>query len=458
MKRLAPIAAGLLAASCALTPPLERPAPLIPSAYEVPGVAAGGAVVSRGWGQVFGDPRLAALVGRALARNQDLAASVARVGQARARYRVRRADQFPTIDTTGSISRARSEGFGGTTEASRFGVDLGITGFELDFWGRVRSLTRAALARYLATEEARRAFELSLIADTATTYIAERELIERIGLARQAVDSRREALRIARLRLDAGVTSALDYTQADVLLRTAETQLAALERQRAEASNALLVLTGGPSAEPLPDALPIFAEGVVDDVAPGLPSALLQDRPDIRAAEQTLVAANADIGAARAAFFPRISLTAALGFASSALGNLFTSDGFNYTVGQAAALPIFDFGRTRGNVALSRAVRDEAVANYQSTIERAFREVADGLAGRQYLTQQRIASQGTLAAQRERARLANLRYRNGVASYLEVLDAERDLFDAEQALVNVRGQQLANAALLYVALGGGAQR
>jgi len=461
---------ALLPGGCALTPPYARPPAPIPAAYPAPGVpaasvpAATADVPALGYTTAFGDPRLIALIDRALAYNRDLAASVARVAEARAQFRIVRAAQLPAFGGNAATTAARTSGVarGGSTAATDYRyatVQLGVTAFELDFWGRVRALSAAARARYLATEQARRAYQLSLIQQTATAWFSSRSLAERLALAQRAIASRREAVRIAKLRLDAGVTSALDYTQTLVLLQQAQTEAAILERSRAQADNLLLTLTGGPApGTPQPEPLPIFAPAQIADVAPGLPSALLANRPDIAAAEETLIAANASIGAARAAFFPQISLTAAAGFASGSLAGLFGANGFTYTVGPSATLPIFDFGRTRANLAFARATAAEASATYQRTIQTAFEEVADALAGRRWLAEQLAAQESALAAQRTRARLANLRYKNGVAGYLEVLDAERDLFAAEQAVVDVRGQQLANAAQLYVALGGGAVR
>ncbi|MDO9486905.1 MAG: efflux transporter outer membrane subunit, partial [Sphingomonadaceae bacterium] len=343
----------------------------------------------------------------------------------------------------------------GSTTVERYDVTAGVASFELDFWGRVRSLSDAARATYLATVEAQRSFRIGLIADVADAYLQLREFDERIALAERTVTARERGLEIAKLRLDAGVTSALDYRQTETLLTQAQTELAALRLQQAQTRNALDLLVGGPVPGTLPPALPLTQQGIAENIAPGLPSELLTNRPDILAAEEQLRAAGANIGAARAAFFPRISLTGLLGFASTALSGLFADDSFTWTAGASASVPIFDFGRNAGNLDLAKVRSDIQVANYERTVQTAFREVADALAARRFLAEQLAAQQRALAAQRDRAELATLRYRNGVAGYIEVLDAERELFAAEQVVVQTRRQQLSNAVALYVALGGG---
>jgi multidrug efflux system outer membrane protein len=330
-----------------------------------------------------------------------------------------------------------------------------VASFELDFWGRVRSLTESARANYLSTIHARRSFQIGLIADVAEAYLTERELDARIVLAQDTVASRTRALAIGKLRLDAGVTSALEYRQIETLLTQAQTQLADLELERARSRNTLGFLVGGPVSGSLPAPLPLAGQGLVENIAPGLPSELLANRPDILEAEEQLRAANADVGAARAAFFPQISLTGALGLASSALGSLFSGGPLTWTAGANVGLPIFDNGRNQGNLDVAGARRGIATAAYERAIQNAFREVADRLAGRRWLAERLSSQAQEVAAQRARAELATLRYRNGVANYLEVLDAQRELFAAEQRMVLTRREQLTNSVDLYVALGGG---
>ncbi len=310
----------------------------------------------------------------------------------------------------------------------------------------------------MSTIHPQRAFQISQIADDAEAYLTERELDARIALADDTVRSRTRALEIGKLRLDAGVTSALDYRQIETLLTQAMTERANLELQRAETRNRLIFLVGGPVARPLPAPLPLDSQGVVENIAPGLPSELLISRPDILEAEEQLRAANADIGSARAAFFPRISLTGALGFASTALGGLFGGDALTWNFGGDATLPIFDAGRTKGNLDVAVARHGIATAGYERTIQNAFREVSDRLADRRWLSERLASQEREAAAQRERAELARLRYENGVANYLEVLDALRELFAAEQQVVLTRREQLTNAVDLYAALGGGLEQ
>ncbi|MGL6042545.1 MAG: efflux transporter outer membrane subunit, partial [Sandaracinobacteroides sp.] len=256
---------------------------------------------------------------------------------------------------------------------------------------------------------------------------------------------------------DAGVTSALDFRQAESLLTQAETELAGLKLARAQSRNQVEVLIGGPAPDDLPDPLPLGGQRPTQPLAGGLPSQLLTTRPDILAAEEQLRAARANIGAARAAFFPAIALTGGLGTASADLANLFTGDGLNWSFGPSISVPLFDWGRRKGNVAVAVAREDIAVATYERTVQEAFREVSNALAGRAYYAEQVAAQERATVAQRAIARLARIRYREGVANYLEVLDAERNLFTAEQTLLSLRRQELDNLAALYAALGGGLQ-
>lgn len=456
------IAAAALA-GCTMAPDYKQPPMATAPVYPAEGHPEAGGVkaTALGWRSFFVDPRLQRFIEAALANNRDLRISVARIEEARGQYRVQRADLLPTIAGEASAQRSHggsvsTGGTGAATTIDRYSAGLGITSFELDFWGRVRSLSNAGRASYLATIEAGRSFRLSLIADVAGAYLALREADERIGLAEATVASREKGLEIARQRLDAGVTSALDYRQSETLLTQAETELATLRRTRAQTRNQLDVLVGGPVDGPLPAPLPLDAQGMTQQLGAGLPSDLLLERPDILEAEQQLRAANANIGAARAAFFPRITLTGSGGYESVELKNGVGQDGLSWSLGPASlTLPIFDFGRNQGNLDVAEARRNIAVSTYEKTVQEAFREVADALAARRYLADQVAAQQRALTAQRNSAELAQLRYQNGVANYLEVLDAERNLFDAEQSLVATRRNQLDNLVTLYVALGGG---
>ena len=439
---------------------VQRPLPT-PPAYGTPAPgAAGTRAVDVGWRDFLADPRLDALIEAALRNNRDLAASVARIDVARGLYRIQGSERFPdpvvTAGATRSHAGASASGFpgaGGTVDRASIGV--GLSSFEIDFWGRVRNLTEAARADYLATVQAQRAFRLSLIQDVAATYLASIETAEQIRLADTTVQSRREGVRIAQVRQRAGVTSALDLHQAESLLAQAEAALAGLQLTQVQVNNQLLVLVGGPVAGALPEPLPLTQQTSPTVLAAGLPSELLLARPDVLAAEERLRSAEASIGAARAAFFPNISLTSALGYASSALNTLVGNDGLTWSYGPSLAAPIFNRGRLRGNAAVARAQGRIAVADYERTIQVAFQEVSNALAGRRHLADQVAAQERGTQAQRQIAALARTRYLEGVVSYIEVLDAERNLFAAEQTLLRLRRAEVENLVALYVALGGG---
>lgn len=456
---LTALTATALASCTTLAPPHERPP--LPTATEYPAEFANDKVPGQrateiSWSNFFADQRLEALVKQALERNRDLAASIAQIEEARAQYRVQDADRLPTLGANGSITNNRSLSITGEPDVSTsYSVGVGVTSFELDFWGRVKNLSDAARSQYLSTEHAARAYRLSLIREVASTYFASREAEEGIKLAEATVKSRQEGLRIAKRRLDVGVTSALDYRQAETLLTQAETELAALKLSRAQSNNYMAILTGGPVPAPLPDAMTLAAQTQMPALAAGLPSELMVARPDILAAEEQLRAARANIGAARAAFYPTISLTGNLGFASTDLGDLFSDDGFGWSFGPSISLPIFDLGRREANLDVAKAREVIQVATYERTVQGAFREVADALAGRRYYAEEVASQTRGVEATRHSARLARLRYQEGITSYLEVLDAERNLFSAQQALIQLQRAQADNLVALYIALGGG---
>lgn len=416
------------------------------------------------WQSFFGDPQLKYLIAQALANNRDLAASVARVAQARALYRIEDAQRLPQLNVNGAASRnqaplASFDPALAVTDTSitynQYSVQAALTSFELDFWGRVSNLSEAARRRYLATVEADRAFRLSLIGNVAATYYAVRAGQEGIELAERTLATRQYGLEIAKLRLDAGVTSSVDYDQAAILVRQAQTQLAELHRSTEQLRNRLSILVGGPIAGTLPETRAIADPGQFGELDAGLPSALLVNRPDVLQAEQQLRAANADIGAARAAFFPRIALTGNFGYASTELGDLVHSGNQVWSIGGLVTLPIFDAGQRRAQLDQAQARRDELVASYQRSVQTAFTEVADALVGRKRYQEQIAAQELNVQAQRRLAETAELRYQNGIAIYLEVMDAKRNQFSAEQQLIQLRATALQNGVSLYVALGGG---
>ena len=450
---------------CHLAPPHVRPALPTPPVYLAASdsdVTIGARAIDIGWRDFFKDPRLNALIATALVHNRDLAVAVAQIDVARGLYRIQGADRLPTLAANAAATRSHvgDAAFGipgaGSATVDRLSIGVGVSAFELDFWGRVRSLSEAARSQFLATVQAQCAFRLSLIQDVASTYLSSIEAGEEIRLAEATVQSRREAVRIAKVRLDAGLTSALDFHQAESLLTQAEGALAGLHLTLARLNNLLFVLVGGPVPQPLPEPLPLAQQTSPMILAAGLPSELLLARPDIIGAEERLRAAEANIGAARAAFFPSISLTGTLGFASSELRNLVGNDGLTWSFGPSLSLPIFNRGRLNGNVTVARARDNIAIADYEHTIQIAFQEVSNALAGRRYLADQVAAQERGTLAQRQIAALAHTRYLEGVVSYIEVLDAERNLFSAEQTLLQLRRAEADNLVALYVALGGGA--
>ena len=464
MRKVFLFAGMLLASGCSLAPTYKRPDLPSPQAFPVEyggDSAAGVRATTIGWRTFIQDPRLESLVSTALQHNRNLAVAVARIQEAQGVYRIQKAGRLPEVDLNSSATRARIGLTGGAPAdegaiiIDRYTLGVGVSAFELDFWGRVRNLSEAARSQYLATVQGQRAFRLSLIADVSAAYLTLVEASERIRLAESTVASRREGVRIAQTRFEAGLTSALELRQAESLVNQAEADLAGLRLTRARTQNALTVLVGGPVADSLPAGLPLSQQTGSEVLSPGLPSEVLVARPDVIAAEEQLRAANANIGAARAAFFPSIALTGNFGFASVQLGELFGNDNHTWSFGPAINLPIFNLGRSRGNLLATRARQNIAVANYERTIQVAFQEVADALAGRRYLADQVAAQERGVAALRQIAELARLRYNEGVVRYLEVLDAERSLFAAEQALVQLRRVQAQNLIELYVALGGG---
>ena len=456
--------AGLLAAALAgcasMAPRYETPPLPVPDAWlgyvaaDAPGVDA----TTLPWRDYFRDPALQRLIETALANNRDLRIAALRTEEARAAFRIQRADQFPGIGIGAQGARARVPGdlnlTGQSVVSGEYRAEVGLSSWELDLWGRVRSLKESALQAWLATDAGRRAVELALVAQVADGYHGLRELDERVALARHTVETRQESYRIFSRRHEVGATSKLELTQVQTLLTQAQALLAQLELARASQLHALGQLIGAHPG-PLPEAAPFDETLVLAELAPGLPSTLLVARPDIAAAEHALRGAHANIGAARAAFFPRIALTGGWGSASAELDGLFESGSRAWTFAPVLSLPIFDGGRRRANLDLSQIRRDIAVAEYEKNIQTAFREVADALAARRWLGEQLQTARTALDAQAERARLAQLRYDNGSAAYLEVLDAQRDLLAAEQQLVQARRALLSSQVALYAALGGG---
>ncbi len=436
---------------CSFIPTYERPAAPVPARFPDQAADATAGAALPAWDKVVADARLRELIALALQNNRDLRVAVLNMEQVRAAYQIQRADQFPTLNLAATGNR-QPNGNGGI--ASTYTAGLAMASWELDFFGRVAALKDAALARFLASEEARRATQTSLIAAVANGWLALQADEELLALTRQTLATRDDSLRLTKLRFDNGAASALDLRQAESLAAAARGTLAQLQRSRAQDLNALTLLVGQtPPATLLPTAS--ASSAALQAVPEGLPSDLLARRADIRQAEQALIAANANIGAARAAFFPRIALTASVGSASSELSGLFKDGSWGFTLAPQAVLPIFDTGRNQANLDAAKVGRDITVAQYEKAIQTAFREVADALAARATLGEQLAAVQSQADADAERLRLTELRYRGGVASSLDLLDAQRSLFATQQSLAQVKLAQQQSQVALYKALGGG---
>lgn len=412
------------------------------------------------WQQYFTDPRLQALIKVALENNRDLRIATARIAEARAQYGIQQADRLPTLNLTAgrnaSLTPASASFTGNTLHAQRYDVGVSLVSFELDFWGRVSSLSAAAKASYLATESAQRAFRLSLIADVANAYLSLLELQQRTALTAETVRTRAETRDLVSRRRELGASSDMDYLQADGAYQAALAERANLEQQQVAAGNLLNLLLGQSAAgiKDLPAGRSLAEQGIAPDLIAGLPSEVLLQRPDVLAAEQQLIASNANIGAARAAFLPRITLTGSVGTASKTLSGLFNTGSDAWSFQPALSMPLFDAGRTAANVDVAEARKVIAVATYEKTIQQAFREVADLLSAREKIAEQLTAQQANAKAQNRRLYLVEERYKAGISSHLEVLDAQREAYAAEQGLVQVQRTSLTVATQLYKALAG----
>jgi outer membrane protein, multidrug efflux system len=468
--RALPLAAALLLAGCSMNPRLEKPALPVATAYPDAAALDAANAADLGWQEMFADPRLQRLIALALADNRDLRIATLNVEAARAQFRVQRGALLPTVEAQGSYTKQRipssvagaSVGLDGGPsgpsgfEFEQFAAQAALTSFEIDLFGRLRSLSQAAFERYLATDEGRRAARISIIGSVADAYLAERLAEEQLRLTEQTLGDWRGSLDLTRRLRAASQTSGLEVSQAEGLVHQAEADLEARRRALAEARNALQMLVGAPLPADLPPPVPLMEQPIRTQLPAGMPSDLLLRRPDIRQAEHELIAANADIGAARAAFFPRITLTAAFGVSSLAFDHLFSADNRAWSFTPQIAAPIFQAGQLRGNLDLAKARKSIAVAQYERAIQSAFREVADGLAGRATFDRQLAAQTNAAASADRRARLSAMRYRAGVDSRLELLDAQRSDYAARQTLLDVKRQSLSSTVGLYRSLGGGA--
>lgn len=460
----------LLASSCAMGPNYQRPKVDTPAQYRQPAPAAAAptdkeSLADVAWSSLFQDEVITNLVRTALRQSNDLEAATQRVLQARAQLGITRSQLFPQVTASGTFNANRNSKLG-TFGFIQFppGTDLVTTytqaglnlSWEADVWGRLRRLTESARAQYLAQEEARHAVMASLIADVITTYLTVRELDLELEIGRKTKDIAENGLKLTNLRKERGVSTALDVRQAEQLLYTATAQIAATERALAESENTLSVLLGqNPGDIPRGKTLVDLAGPV--RIPPGLTSDLLERRPDIRQAEYTLRAANAQIGAARALFFPQITLTGFLGYQSRALTNLINTDARQQSIAPAAVLPLFNAGQLRNNLRFTWAQQREAVANYRKSIQSGFEDVSSALADYEKNREQRSQQELLVKTLQDSDRLSTLRYRGGLDSFLQVLDAERNEFSGELTLAQLRKNELLSIVHLYRALGGGWQ-
>jgi multidrug efflux system outer membrane protein len=452
---------AMLWTGCTFGPNYKRPVVDLPDTHR--GAAAGAAAESIAdlqWFDLFRDDTLTQLVRTALEENFELRIAAERVLQARAVHGIRRADQWPEVGASARLAAARASEQGASrlpagAETDVSYIEAGFSvGWELDLWGRLRRSSEAARARYLATEEARRGVITTLVADVSETYLALRALDLELDIARRTRDIATESLRLTETRRAGGVAGALDVRQAEQLLFTATGEIASLEREIAQTENALRLLLGQLPGD-VPRGQPLEAFATPPSVPAGLPSALLERRPDIRQAEQDLIAANAEIGVAKAAYFPRISLTGFFGVQSRALTDLLTGPARLASAGLGAAAPIVDGGRRRAGVDFAEAVQREAIVQYERTVYAAFRDVADALAAHTKTREQRMEQQRLVTALSDASRLATQRYQAGLESYLPVLDAQRNWFQGELDLARLRQRELAAIVQVYRALGGG---
>lgn len=473
MRTLIATVSALSLAGCNLAPKYIQPTapvpPALPQGTAFPALTPGdGAIDKMGWQTFFTDQRLRDTIALALTNNRDLRATIANVEKTRAQYRVQRAGQFPTIGATATASathNASSQAASGAGTGNNFGAgtnesysaSASISAFELDLFGKARNLSKAAFETYLASDEGRKSAQIALVGEVATAWLTYGATADALAVARETLASQEQSLRVNTRREQIGIGTGLDTAQAQTQVDTARAAVADYETDLAQAKNALDLLAGASvGADLLPTTLG-KGDQVLSSLPVGLDSSVLLRRPDVLQAEHLLKAANANIGVARAAFFPSISLTGLLGLASQSLSSLFSSDSFRWSASGTASQTLFDFGKNSGTLAANKAARDAAVATYEGTIQTAFREVADALARRGTIDA-KVAAQESLALNATRAAsISQSRFANGIANYLEPLDAQRTAYTARQALVTARLAKATNMVTLYRTLGGGLQ-
>jgi multidrug efflux system outer membrane protein len=468
-RAIAVLTAAGLVTSCTLGPNYHRPAVQIPQNFRAPDPLPAPqpeSLADLKWWEVFKDPDLQELVRTAIEQNYDLRDAVARVQAARANLGITRSDQFPQVGASGAVQLTRLSRDGQfplpasfvTSQNRNWGeASLNLLSFEVDLWGRLRRATEAARANLLSAEENRKAVVTTLVSDVATSYFTVRELDYELEISTRTLDDRRTSLQLTLARQGGGVATLLDLRQAEQLVDTAAETIPTLQQQIEQTENQISLLLGKNPGDVIHHQGAFNEDVFPPEVPAGLPSALLEQRPDIRAAEQNLIAANALIGVARAAYFPQLSLSGLIGGQSSQLSSLFSGPHSAWSFVPQVTQPIFTAGRLRSNVRLAEAQREGALVQYQKTIQTAFTEVSNALIAHQRVRESRVQQQALVAALEDRKRLAYSRYTGGVDTQLNALDADRDLLQAELNLRQIRLNELLSVVQLYKALGGGWQ-
>jgi multidrug efflux system outer membrane protein len=462
VNRISVLLASLCAllVGCTMVPKYERPAAPVSEAWPKPGgtntIATPAADLE--WREFFDDPRLQRLIELALTNNRDLRIAALRVEQFRAQYRIQSSELLPNVDGHATYTRQRFSGaavnFLGGTTLSTYNLNLG-TAYELDLFGRVRSLKKEALERYFATEEARKSAQIALISEVATEYLTQLRLLQAKAIANQTLETVQTSYNLIKRSFEAGVASELDARTAEGQVQTVRVNAASFLQLLAESENALVFLIGQPLPADLPAGKPFQQQKLLNLQPADVPSEVLVRRPDILAAEHTLKAANADIGAARAAFFPRIILTGSAGTSSAKLSDLFSGPAQTWSFSPQITVPIFEAIASRSALDASKISKKIEIATYEKTIQNAFREVANALAVRSILDEKVKAQEILLNAEQRRFELTTARYKQGVDNYVDVLLAQRDLYAAQQNLLQYQAAKLLNAIDLYRSLGGG---
>lgn len=452
-----------LSACKSLAPQYEQPQVSVPESFKYD-TAKQNAIqaASLGWQDYFADPRLHRLIEIALERNTDLRTAALNAEALRKQYMITRADGLPSINASGSAARTRTakdlSSTGNSYTRNSYSIGLGVTSYELDLFGKARSNQDAALESYFNSAASRDSTHLSLVASVAKAYFNERYAEESMALAQRVLKSREQTYRLTQLKHQAGVVSAVDLRQQEALIESAKADYASAVQSKEQASNALAILLNQPIPTDLPKGLALSKQFKVSKLPAGLSSDVLLNRPDIRAAEHALKQANANIGAARAAFFPSISLTSTIGMGSTELSGLFRGSNRTWTFAPSINIPIFNWGSLQASLDAAKIRQEIQVVNYEAAVQSAFRDVADALVAREQLEQAHIAKQRQSKAYADNLRLVNLRYQHGVSSALDLLDAERSNYSANTTLLASQLSRLENMADLYKALGGGLKR